>query len=329
MADEVVAATDAEREPAVGGRVADRGQRQRRAFAPIAPSGPVRSEEQQRVGRRAERRRCRGSARSARRPAAGRCRAGRRSRCARSSTRESGSSIQSTGTSWMRSPRRWASTSSSVSKNQASSRTSASSASATSRADRLEAALGVGEPRAQRRVQDRVVRARDQLALGAAHHARAVREPRADREVAVAGEQRSDERQQRAQVGREVDVHVADDARVAGRPGGPQRAAAALAVQPQRASTPRQLAGEQRPPSAACASVLALSAITIRQVNGNSVGQEAVQAADAELERRLLVVDGDDDLDVGAGASGRCQSVCGRWASAVITAPRAGGGGRS
>jgi hypothetical protein len=41
-------------------------------------------------------------------------------------TRESGSSTQSTGTSWIRRPRRWASTSSSVSKNQALSRTSSS-----------------------------------------------------------------------------------------------------------------------------------------------------------------------------------------------------------
>src|SRR3954447_5982656 len=42
-------------------------------------------------------------------------------------TRESGSSIQSTGSSWMRRPRRWASTSSSVSKNQPSSRPASSS----------------------------------------------------------------------------------------------------------------------------------------------------------------------------------------------------------
>ena len=47
-------------------------------------------------------------------------------------TRESGSSIQSTGTSWMRSPARSASTSSSVSKNQPVSVVSGSSARATS-----------------------------------------------------------------------------------------------------------------------------------------------------------------------------------------------------
>ena len=82
-------------------------------------------------------------------------------------------------------------------------------------ADGLEAALRVGEAGAQRRVQEAVVAARDDLALRAADDARAVREARADREVAVAGEQRGDERQQRAQVGREVDVHVGDDPRLA------------------------------------------------------------------------------------------------------------------
>ena len=61
----------------------------------------------------------------------------------------------------------------------------------------LEAALRVAEARAQHGVQDRVVGARDQLALGPAHDAGAVREPRPDREVAVARQQRGDERQQR------------------------------------------------------------------------------------------------------------------------------------
>ena len=46
-------------------------------------------------------------------------------------------------------------------------------------------------------------------------------------------------------------------------------------------------------------SVDALSATMIRQGNGNSVGQEAVQAPDAALEHELLVVDRDDDVDLG------------------------------
>ena len=53
-------------------------------------------------------------------------------------TRESGSSIQSTGTSPMRSPRRWAVTSNSVSKNQSSSSTSGRSCWAASRRSALK-----------------------------------------------------------------------------------------------------------------------------------------------------------------------------------------------
>ena len=107
----------------------------------------------------------------------------------------------------------------------------------------------------------------------------------------------------RAQVGREVDVHVADDPRVAARPGLAQRAAAALAIEAQqldaaaaRARAPRAMAG--------VASVLALSAMTIRQENGKLGAQEAVQPADAALQRGLLVEDRDDDLDARRGAGG-------------------------
>ena len=44
--------------------------------------------------------------------------------------------------------------------------------------------------------------------------------------------------------------------------------------------------------------MLALSAMVIVAVNGNSRLQEGVQAAHARLEVVLLVEDGDDDLDV-------------------------------
>ena len=89
------------------------------------------------------------------------------------STRESGSSTQSTGTSWIRSPRRWASTSSSVSKNQPSSRTSSQRAGERVPPHGLEAALRVGEAGPQRRLEDAVVRARDRArAWGRARRAR-------------------------------------------------------------------------------------------------------------------------------------------------------------
>ena len=83
-----------------------------------------------------------------------------------------------------------------------------------------------------------------------------------------------------AQVGREVDVHVGDDlgARLADQ--------AARSARPRpfaRAAGARRRAARAQPPAAIAgvASVLALSAITIRQVNGNS-------AARKRCRRRML-----------------------------------------
>ena len=230
-------------------------------------------------------------------------------------TRESGSSTQSTGTSWMRRPRRCASTSSSVSKNQPSSRTSASSGAEHVAPDGLEAALGVGEARPQRRVQDVVVGARDELALRPAHDAGAVREPRADREVRVPRQQRRHERQQPAQVGREVDVHVADHPRAAGRPGGAQRAPAALAVQAEHVDA-GQLPGEARGDRRRRVG---------RRVVGDhdpprerELGREvAMEPPDAALQRRLLVV-----------ARGRRRRSGGGRGGGPRVAQEGGGGGR-
>ena len=128
----------------------------------------------------------------------------------------------------MRSPARSASTSSSVSKNHALSSTSGSTSRATSPADRLEAALRVGEPGAQGAAHQQVVAARDHLALRPAHHPRAVPQPAADREVGVAADQRRDQRQQRVEVGGQVDVHVDEHVRVGVGPHLLQRPAAAL-----------------------------------------------------------------------------------------------------
>ena len=76
------------------------------------------------------------------------------------------------------------------------------------------------------------------------------------------------QRQQRAQVGREVDVHVGDHVRVARRPGGAQRAAAALLLEVEERDA-RQVGGERARAIAGVASVLALLAMTIRQENGS------------------------------------------------------------
>ena len=69
----------------------------------------------------------------------------------------------------------------------------------------------------------RSANAGDQLALAPAHYTRAVRESRPDRNVAVPRHESRDERQQGAQIRREVHIHVAQDVGVAVRPGRAQR----------------------------------------------------------------------------------------------------------
>ena len=85
-------------------------------------------------------------------------------------------------------------------------------------ADRLETALRVGESGGERGFEDQVVAARDDLALGAAHHPGAAAQPGADGEVGVARDQRGDKRSQRGEVGRQVDVHVGEHRGVGRRP---------------------------------------------------------------------------------------------------------------
>ncbi len=147
------------------------------------------------------------------------------------STRLSGSSTQSTGTSWMRSPLRSASTSSSVSKNQPVSATCGSRLPRDVGADCLETTLCVGEARGQRRFQDQVVAARDDLPLGAAHHPRATAQPGADRQVRVAGDERRHQRGERREVGGQVDIHVRQHGRVRRGPHRMQRSAAPLLLE--------------------------------------------------------------------------------------------------
>ena len=98
--------------------------------------------------------------------------------------------------------------------------------------DRLEAALRIGEPGGQGGFQDQVVAARDDLALGAAHHPGAAAQPGTDGEVGVAGDQRRHQRGERGEVGRQVDVHVREHRSVGRRPHRVQRAAAALLLEP-------------------------------------------------------------------------------------------------
>ena len=101
------------------------------------------------------------------------------------STLESGSSIQSTGTSWMRSPRRSARTSSSVSKNHAVVLDQRQQRSARSRRIALKPHCASENPVRNVACRIGVVAARDELSLRAADDPRAAREPGTDREVAV------------------------------------------------------------------------------------------------------------------------------------------------
>jgi hypothetical protein len=96
--------------------------------------------------------------------------------------------------------------------------------------------------------------------------------------------------------GRQVDVHVADDPRLARRPGGAQRPPAALALEAQDGHV-AQLGGERAGDGG--------RRVGARVVGDDDpprererLGQEAVQAAHGLLEGALLVVDGHDDVDV-------------------------------
>ncbi len=131
------------------------------------------------------------------------------------------------------------------------------------------------------------------------------RQPRADGDVAVAGQQRRDEREQRAQVGRQVDVHVADDRRVAGRPGRAQRAAAAPAASSRSVTTPgsvgRQRGGDGR-------GGVGRGVVGDDDAPAEREARRAGSGAAGECRRLqpgLLVVDGDDDVDVRRGRGER------------------------
>ena len=93
---------------------------------------------------------------------------------------------------------------------------------------RFEAALGVGEPRLQRRFEDEVVAARDEFTFGAAYDPGCRRQPGADGEIGMAGHQWCDKREQSVEVGRQIDIHVGDDLGVGSFPHRPQGTTAAL-----------------------------------------------------------------------------------------------------
>jgi hypothetical protein len=196
-------------------------------------------------------------------------------------------------------------------------------------ADGLEAALRVAHAGAERRVQHEVVAPGDDLPPRAADDAGAVGAPGPDRQVAVPAHERRDQGEQPGEVGREVDVHVGEDAGVARLPHLPERPAAALALEPHRAD-PRELLLE---PTGERPGAVGAGVVGDRDPRGEREGglEERVQAADARLEVDLLVVHGDDDVDdgpaVGIGDADRlAQALREAGGAAAARAERGGGG---
>jgi hypothetical protein len=112
----------------------------------------------------------------------------------------------------------------------------------------------------------------------------------------VARDERGDQRQQRAQVGREVDVHVTDHARRACQPGCAQCTAASFGAQVQNLDSV-ELGGEllRHLEGVVTACVVGYDDLP-RQ--GELVRQELVKPLDRGAQRVLFVVDRHHDLDV-------------------------------
>jgi hypothetical protein len=95
-------------------------------------------------------------------------------------------------------------------------------------ANGLEAALSVRESCPKDEAEQMVIGTRDELALAAANDTGTAGQAAANCDVAVAGDQPGDQRQQCPQVGREIHVHVAEDLGSARRPRRTQSASAPL-----------------------------------------------------------------------------------------------------
>ena len=150
----------------------------------------------------------------------------------------------------------------------------------------------------------------------------AVAQPGADGEVGVPGDQRRDQRQQRGQVGGQVDVHVGEDVGVAGRPdlrSARPRPFCARCTASDLGDPGGQAAGD-RPGR--------VGARVVGDGDPERVGevraQVRVEAQDAALEVVLLVVDRGSRRSMAAAVVARpargCVTVCdgtgggSRWA---------------
>src|SRR5436190_9519459 len=120
-----------------------------------------------------------------------------------------------------------------------------------------------------------------------ARDVRSGRERRADRDIRVARHERRDERQQRTETGREIDIHVRDDVSVACTPRASQCEAAALAVEVRGAypwKLPREAIGLR-------SGVIGGSIVDDRDPprERKVIAEVFVEPPDARLQRALLV----------------------------------------
>ena len=162
-------------------------------------------------------------------------------------------------------------------------------------ADRLEAALGVGEPGTQGSAEQHVVPAGDELPLRAPHDAGAAGESGTDRQVRVPGDQRRDQGKQPREIGGKVNIHVRQNCGIRGRPGSAQRSAASLLLQMDDAHL-RKLAGESRCDRSGAVSAGVVGNGDPREVRDVS-SEIVVKPPYAMLQVGFLVVDRDDNLE--------------------------------
>ena len=229
------------------------------------------------------------------------------------STRLSGSSTQSTGTSWMRRPTRSASTSSSVSKNHAVSSTSGRSSWATSERIALKPHWASENcarrvPRSSRLYPREMISRLDPA--GCVTRGRAA----ADRQVRVPRQQRRDQREQGVEVRGQVHVHVHQDLGPRGRPDLLEGTAPALLLQEHHPHLV-VLVGE---PVRHQGRAVGAGVVGDRDAEGvRQPGQVLVDPRDRPGEVHLLVVDRDHHVERG------CVRVRERQAAGS----RLGGGG--
>jgi hypothetical protein len=159
-------------------------------------------------------------------------------------------------------------------------------------ANRLETTLRIGESGGQRTAQDQVVAPADELAFRTAHHPRRPRQPSTDRQVGVTRDERRDERQQRVEIGRQIDVHVREYRCVRRRPDRVQRPAAALLLQPDI----RHLVERRGQLGRHFGSGVGRGVVRDRDPEGvrEVPAEERLQPSHARRQVQLFVVDGDD-----------------------------------